>query len=573
MNRTIHLLDLIDNKKLDGFLEAFTKVTGVASIIADVNGQPITQPHNFSVLCKNYCRYTEFGRKKCWESDSYGGRKSANSKRRFIYKCLNAGLLDSASPIIINGYHLATALCGQVLAEPIAEDVAIERAVSIGVDDTENYLYELGKIPLMSYENFENIVNLMEVVTRTISELALEKYLSSKHYQIYLDKLINSVSDGIISINNDGTISTVNNSCAKMFGCKKNEIIGQSISSLLSDAASVKAFQKQIKLSLKANTRAELSAVNGNNKTFPIQIAVSKFKADNQEKSSYVAILRDVSEEKKIEQIKEDLVGMLTHDMGNPVLSIQKAIQLMVDETLGSLSQNQMEIMDLALGTSHQLLGMVTDFLDIYRNENGKFLLRKLSMDLNQMIYEGINHFKIFALEKQISIHSQLSPGSLLVEGDRNRLLRTFINLLDNSIKFSSQGSEIKISSTTVNRIGRGRTKTIVDQLYAKRLQLDRDYVLIDVTDYGPGIPQQQQQHVFEKFFSSRSKRGEGRKGLGLGLAFCKLVVEAHEGIIWPESPLHKDDGMHSGCRFSFMLPMISAGKPVDFTGNRESKK
>lgn len=573
MNRTIHLLDLIDNKKLDDFLEAFTKVTGVASIIADVNGQPITQPHNFSVLCKNYCRYTESGRKKCWESDSYGGRKSANSKRRFIYKCLNAGLLDSAFPIIINGYHLATALCGQVLAEPISEDVAIERAVSIGVDDTENYLYELGKIPLMSYENFENIVNLMEVVTRTISELALEKYLSSKYSQNYLDKLINSVSDGIISINNDGTISTVNNSCAKMFGCKKNEIIGQSISSLLSDAASVKAFQKQIKLSLKANTRAELSAVNGNNKTFPIQIAVSKFKADNQEKSSYVAILRDVSEEKKIEQIKEDLVGMLTHDMGNPVLSIQKAIQLMVDETLGSLSQNQMEIMDLALGTSHQLLGMVTDFLDIYRNENGKFLLRKLSMDLNQMIYEGINHFKIFALEKQISIHSQLSPGSLLVEGDRNRLLRTFINLLDNSIKFSSQGSEIKISSTTVNRIGRGRTKTIVDQLYAKRLQLDRDYVLIDVTDYGPGIPQQQQQHVFEKFFSSRSKRGEGRKGLGLGLAFCKLVVEAHEGIIWPESPLHKDDGMHSGCRFSFMLPMISAGKPVDFTGNRESKK
>ena len=573
MNRTIHLLDLIDNKKLDGFLEAFTKVTGIASIIADVNGRPITQPHNFSGLCRNYCRYTELGRKKCWESDGYGGRKSANSKRRFIYKCLNAGLWDSASPIIINGYHLATVLCGQVLAEPIAEDVAIERAVSIGVDDTESYLYELGKIPLMSFEKFENIVNLMEVVTLTISELALEKHLSSKHSQNYLNKLINSVSDGIISINNDGTISTVNNACANMFGCKKNEIIGQSISSLLSDAASVKAFQKQIKLSLKENTRAELSAASSNNKTFPIQVSVSKFKADYQEKSSYVAILRDVSEEKKIEQIKEDLVGMLTHDMGNPVLSIQKAIQLMVDETLGGLNKNQIEIMNLALGTSHQLLGMVTDFLDIYRNENGKFLLRKLSMDLNKMIHEGIKNFKIFALEKQISIHSQLSPGSLLIEGDRNRLLRTFINLLDNSIKFSPQGSEIKISSTTVNRIGRGRKKTIVDQLYAKRFQLDRDYVLIDVTDHGPGIPQQQQQLVFEKFFSSRSRRGEDGKGLGLGLAFCKLVVEAHEGFIWPESPLRKDDGTHAGCRFSFMLPMISAGKPVDFNGNGESKK
>ena len=230
-----------------------------------------------------------------------------------------------------------------------------------------------------------------------------------------------------------------------------------------------------------------------------------------------------------------------------------------------------MEIMNLALGTSHQLLGMVTDFLDIYRNENGKFLLRKLSMDLNQMIYEGINHFKIFAWEKQISIQPQLSPGSLIINGDCNRLLRTFINILDNSIKFSPQGSKIEISSKILNKINRGRIKTVVEQFYAKQVQLDRKYVLIDVTDHGPGIPQKKQQYVFEKFFSVKARRG--RKGLGLGLAFCKLVVEAHKGFIWPESPLCKDDGTYSGCRFSFILPIISDGKPVNSTENEKTKK
>ncbi len=567
MDKTIHLLDLIENKKLDDFLEAFSKATGVSSIIADIKGQPITQPHNFSVLCKKYCRCTEIGKRKCWESDRYGGLKSANSKKRFIYKCLNAGIWDSASPIIIDGYHLATALCGQVLTEPIAEDVAIERAVSIGVDDTRGYLNALDKIPLMSFEHFENIVNLMGVVTNTISELALQKYLSSKRSQNYLNKMIDSVSDGIIAIDNNGTISTVNNACLTMFGHKKNKIVGTSIFSLLSGADSVETLQNQIERSLEANTRTELPAVTDNNKTFPVQISISKLKAENQEEESYVAILRDISEEKKIEQIKADLVGMLTHDMGNPVLSIQKAIQLMVDETLGELSQHQMEIMNLALGTSHQLLGMVTDFLDIYRKENGKFLLRKLSMDLNQMIHEGINHFKIFALEKQISIHSQLSSGALLIKGDRNRLLRTFINLLDNSIKFSPKGSEIEIKSDILNELNRERIETIVKQFYTNRLQLDQDYVLIDVTDHGPGIPKKKQQHLFEKFFSIRRRKKTGRKGLGLGLAFCKQVVDAHDGFICTESPLHKNDGISAGCRFSFILPMISAGKPATDVG------
>ncbi|MBW2572834.1 MAG: PocR ligand-binding domain-containing protein, partial [Deltaproteobacteria bacterium] len=70
-----------------------------------VNGQPITKPHNFSVLCRNYCRSSKLGKQKCHESDSYGGKQSAKLKKRFIYKCLNAGLLDSASPIIVKNYH------------------------------------------------------------------------------------------------------------------------------------------------------------------------------------------------------------------------------------------------------------------------------------------------------------------------------------------------------------------------------------------------------------------------------------------------------------------------------------
>ena len=556
MNQSIHLLDLINKEKLDDILKVFTEVTGVASIIADVNGKPITQPHNFSILCQTYCRSSELGRQKCHESDSYGGQQSARLKRRFIYKCLNAGLFDSASPIIVKDYHLATVLCGQVLDKPVSNDIVYERARSIGVSDIEGYLIEFKKIPLMSPERFESIVNLMEVVTMTISELALRKYLSSEHSQHYLDKLINSVSDGIISTNANNAISMVNEACVKMFGYEKKKLIGQSIFSLLSDSASITAYQKQMELSLKKNGRAELTAVNADNQYFPVQMSLSSFKTDSNKNPGYVAVLRDISEEKKTERMKNDLIGMLTHDMGNPILSIQKAIELMVDGTLGQLKLNQMEIMNLALTTSNQLLGMVTDFLDIYQNENGQFLLRKLQIDMNQMLQDGINQLKLLALEKQIVVHYEPTSAPLMLNGDQTRLMRTIINILDNAIKFSPEGGRINVSLILVKENDEKKAGAMISPDILGQLEGNQHYALATITDHGPGIPKYYQKNIFEKFFTNNPQPNKGKRGLGLGLAFCKLVVEAHEGLIWTNSPLYNDDReKNKGCRFNFILP------------------
>ncbi len=559
MNQSIHLLDLINKEKLDDILKVFTEVTGVASIIADVNGKPITQPHNFSMLCQTYCRSSELGRQKCHESDSYGGQQSARLKRRFIYKCLNAGLFDSASPIIVKGYHLATVLCGQVLDKPVSNDIVYERARSIGVSDIEGYLVEFEKIPLMSPERFESIVNLMEVVTMTISELALRKYLSSESSQQYLDKLINSVSDGIISTDSNNAISMVNEACVKMFGYEKKKLIGQSIFSLLSDSASITAYQKQMELSLKKNGRAELTAVNADNQYFPVQVSVSSLKTDKKN-PGHVAVFRDVSEEKKIERMKNDLIGMLTHDLGNPILSIQKAIELVVDGTLGKLNQNQMDVMNLALMTNNQLFGMVTDFLDIYRNENGQFLLRKLPIDMNQIFQNAINQLNLLANEKQIFICYVPNSKPLTVHGDETRLLRTVINILDNAIKFSPENGVITISATLLNGNDTGKARARVIPNLLGQLEKDQEYILASITDHGPGIPKYYQKNIFEKFFTNSPKTKKGKIGLGLGLAFCKLVVEAHDGFIWTKSPIfNTDTGKNKGCRFNFLFPIHSA--------------
>ena len=560
MDHSIHLLDLVEKIKLEEILAVFTDVTGVAAIITEADGRPITRPHNFTRLCHDYCRSTQKGLRKCWESDSFGGQESARTQKRVIYKCLNAGLLDSGYPIIVEGYHLATLLCGQVLDFPIEREVAVERAKAIDIEDINGYLKALAEIPIISYDQFRKIVKMMEVVTQTVSELALKKYLERRHSQNYLNKLINSVSDAIISTDARGNISMANEAGLSMFGYTRNTLAGKPILSLFQDAASVRACQRLMEVGHQRSGRAEVTAVTTGRQAFQAQISLSCIEENNNvQPDGFVAVLRDISEEKKLERMKEDLIGMLTHDMGNPILSIQKAIQLLTEEAIGPLNSVQLEVMRLALGTSQQLEGMVTDFLDIYRNENGQFLLRRQQLNLNEVIQQSLDQSRFFADDKQIKLQLAPGTGSMELSGDRNRLLRTFNNLIDNAIKHSPVDSVIHINTYNL---------ADSDHYIASGLQWPCDQylaeythcLLVTITDQGIGIPKKHHRAVFDKFYTLHAKKRHGRNGTGLGLSFCKLVVSAHQGQIWLKSPVtgHRNS-RQKGCRFYVLLPVSSA--------------
>jgi len=115
VQKKIHLLDLIEKEVLEEIVRDFTRATSVASVLVDPDGQPITREHNFCGLCRDFCRSTPEGRARCYASDRFGGEEAKKGGKPFIYKCLNAGLMDSATPIIVEGYHVATLVMGQVL--------------------------------------------------------------------------------------------------------------------------------------------------------------------------------------------------------------------------------------------------------------------------------------------------------------------------------------------------------------------------------------------------------------------------------------------------------------------------
>ena len=258
--------------------------------------------------------------------------------------------------------------------------------------------------------------------------------------------------------------------------------------------------------------------------------------------------------------MKEDLVGMITHDMVNPILSMQRAVQLMLETSLGPLSTAQMEIMQLALATTHQLFGMTNNLLDIYRNESGKFLLNQSKIDLHQIIQEGISQLRFFAKDKKLTIAFEPTLSALEVHGDQIRLMRTCANLLDNAIRFAPEGSTLQISSCMLDGPSCLAKNTNIPPIFTEKILAGAAYILTCVADQGPGIPEKDKEAIFNKFFTTRVMGETRRKGVGLGLAFCKLAIEAHQGQIWVDSPAGSETtDRQQGCRICFLLPTHSA--------------
>ena len=566
MKKPAHLLKLIEKEKLDRILQAFTEATGVASIITETDGRPISRSFNFTNLCENFCRSTEEGRRRCYASDRHGGEQSALKQKCVIYRCLNAGLIDAATPIIVDNFHLANFLFGQILDHPLDRKMAIERANAVGIEDIDGYLAELDKVPLMTIERFRAVGNLMEVVTKTISELAYQKYYLIKHSKRNLYKLVNSVSECILAIDKNGVITMVNEASRRVFGNGKDSLTGLYLTDFFADTQSVQYCRKCLAENLATGNRINVNTAGSDGRILPMQMSLSVFGMSGDANTGYVAVLRDMSEEQKLERMRNDLAVMLSHDMGNPVLSIQKAMRLLANGTLGPLTIDQREVAGLALETSRQLYGMATDFLDIYLYENHRLVLQKTEFDFLKMLNEIMGQNQLLARDKGITIDMTSQCSAIIVHADRHRLMRVCINILENALQFSPESKKIHIHVGQVD--GEEMTRIYPEIPQACRLIFvpQRSYLTFAVSDEGLGIDENHLELIFDKFFSTKSRESteSGRKGLGLGLAFCKLVVEYHGGAIWAKSPLYQNTAASDrGCQIAFSLPLCDALQSV----------
>jgi PAS domain S-box-containing protein len=235
--------------------------------------------------------------------------------------------------------------------------------------------------------------------------------------------------------------------------------------------------------------------------------------------------LRDVTEEYQLNAMREDLTNTMVHDLRNPASVVLGALDLLVAEPLDEL---QHEIAEVAHQAAQRLLSLITAILDVNRLESGQMPLEREPIRIDIIAAEVVEMEQFLAREHDQVLNNHVPLDLPLVSVDVELLRRVLQNLIGNAIKFIPPGGQITLEA---------------------QLDADVQQIVVAVKDDGPGIAPDLQARLFQKFASGRVR---GR-GSGLGLAFCRLVVEAHGGRIWAEST------PGSGATLRFTLPVARA--------------
>jgi len=232
----------------------------------------------------------------------------------------------------------------------------------------------------------------------------------------------------------------------------------------------------------------------------------------------------------ELDKMKRDFVSHVSHDLKAPLASIRQIMHLLLEQIPGPLNQQQQDLIRLSYNGAERLAAMVGNLLDISRMEAGSMEYQMSANDVIALIKSVTDEFDIQAREKGIQLQFECVEPAVFAECDRDRIIQVVGNLYENALKFSPRDAAI------VTRVGRVKSE-----------------IVISVSDSGPGVPDGHKERIFHKFHQVKHGKKIAGQGVGLGLAICKTIVEAHHGQIWVE------DNPNGGSIFSFALrPAVS---------------
>jgi two-component system phosphate regulon sensor histidine kinase PhoR len=244
-------------------------------------------------------------------------------------------------------------------------------------------------------------------------------------------------------------------------------------------------------------------------------------------------LLEDVSELRRLQQIRAEFIDNLSHELRTPLTTVSLLAETLTREAEAAADVIPLKMRDrigkIEVETGH-LVQMVSELLDLSRIESGGSIGTVDLLDLGQIASESIERLRLFADRQGVTLQVERHPPLPPVQGDEERIGQVFVNLLHNAVKFSPDGGDVTVTVRT-----------------------DAARVVTSIADHGVGIPRAAQARIFERFYKVDRARVRGETGgTGLGLAIARHIIEQHGGTIWVEST----EGL--GSTFSFGLPIAA---------------
>jgi signal transduction histidine kinase len=263
-------------------------------------------------------------------------------------------------------------------------------------------------------------------------------------------------------------------------------------------------------------------------------LAVSPIRDKDDNVIGFLHLARDITEKKRYEQrlkeldqMKSAFVSNVSHELRTPLTAIKASADNMLDRLLGDLNEKQVGYLTRIKSNTDRLARLINDLLDLSTIEAGKINLRLMNLPLVALVREATESLRPVATEKLIHLKVVSADPRAIAWADRDKVIQVLMNLIGNALKFTPLRGKVTVAVT----------------------RNDPAWMQISVADSGPGIPVEEVNNVFGRFYQIDQAGKQKTQGTGLGLAISKALVEMHGGKIWVESELGK------GSAFCFTVP------------------
>jgi PAS domain S-box-containing protein len=340
---------------------------------------------------------------------------------------------------------------------------------------------------------------------------------------------VEAYPSGMIMSDARGVIVLVNSEVERQFGYRRDELIGRSIDMLVparlrrQHARDRDGFARDPERRRMGGLR-DLTGLRKDGTEFPVEIGLNPI--DTRDGRMILSAIVDISERKRLERLKDEFVGMVSHDLRTPLTSIAGSLGLLMGNAAGHLPDTAVRLLTIAHANSQRLVRLINDILDLQKIESGQVVFHLKYLDLRALLEQTIEANRAFAQEfgVRIRLDEASEPGEVFADSDR--LAQIVTNLLSNAIKFSPADGEVTVG-----------------------VQHRGDTMRAWVRDRGPGIPEAFKSRIFEKFAQAESSEARQKGGTGLGLSIVKQLIHQHGGTVGFEA------APGGGTVFYFELP------------------
>ncbi|KAA2213434.1 ATP-binding protein [Teichococcus oryzae] len=306
-----------------------------------------------------------------------------------------------------------------------------------------------------------------------------------------LQSILDHARDPILLVDGANRIRLANNAAAEQFRQPLGQLLGCPVQTLIP---------------VFGRSQGEVQACRVDGSSFPAELSVGRYEQDGE--AGCVCVLRDISERRRLNEMKNEFISTVSHELRTPLTSIRAALGLVTGGATGPLPEQAREMLDIAQKNSERLALLVNDILDIEKIEAGRLEFRRERVSARQLLEQAVTANRAYGEEFGVRFEIRQATDTA-VYADVQRIQQVLANLLSNAAKFSPAGGVVEVS-----------------------LEVDSGNATFRVRDHGPGIPAEFRPRIFQRFAQADSSDVRQKGGTGLGLSISRAIVEHHGGQV-----------------------------------------